>query len=200
MKNEDFRGKYESSGAIGGWLIGKFYESVADLVRASGCGGGRVLELGVGAGYSTAYLAPMLEPGAELHASELRHDLAREALGRVPGARIACESVYRLARRDRSHDLVVCLEVLEHLEQPQHALAEIARVCRGRAIISVPREPIWRALNMARGKYLAALGNTPGHLQHWSTRALRAFVAPRFEILATRTPLPWTVLLLAPRP
>jgi hypothetical protein len=30
----------------------------------------------------------------------------------------------------------------------------------------VPREPIWRIGNMARGRYLGDLGNTPGHIQH----------------------------------
>ena len=80
---------------------------------------------------------------------------------------------------DDSIDLVVGLEVLEHVPQPERALADIARVCRGTAILSVPREPIWRAGNMARGRYLRDWGNTPGHVNHWSSRAFERFVDSR---------------------
>jgi ubiquinone/menaquinone biosynthesis C-methylase UbiE len=95
---------------------------------------------------------------------------------------------------DRSIDLVVGLEVLEHVPQPERALADIARVCRGTAILSVPREPIWRAGNIARGRYLKDLGNTPGHVNHWSAKAFERFVATRLQVTDTATPLPWTML------
>jgi ubiquinone/menaquinone biosynthesis C-methylase UbiE len=95
---------------------------------------------------------------------------------------------------DRSIDLVVGLEVLEHVPQPERALADIARVCRGTAILSVPREPIWRAGNMARGRYLTDLGNTPGHVNHWSAKAFERFVATRLSVSDVAKPLPWTML------
>jgi hypothetical protein len=50
-------------------------------------------------------------------------------------------------------------------------------------------------LNVLRGKYLAAWGNTPGHLQHFSRAAIRRLVASRFQIVAESHPLPWTMLL-----
>jgi len=64
----------------------------------------------------------------------------------------------------------------------------------------VPREPIWRILNMARGKYWRALGNTPGHLQHWSRSGILGLLAEHFEIVEVRTPLPWTMVLCRARP
>lgn len=99
---------------------------------------------------------------------------------------------------DGSIDLVVGLEVLEHVPQPERALADIARVCRGTAILSVPREPIWRAGNMARGRYIRDWGNTPGHVNHWSSRAFERFVATRFELTDTARPLPWTMVRARP--
>ncbi len=101
---------------------------------------------------------------------------------------------------DRSIDLVIGLEVLEHVPQPERALADIARVCRGFTILSVPREPIWRAGNMARGRYIRDLGNTPGHVNHWSSRAFERFVATRCAITDVAHPLPWTMVRAAPRP
>ena len=63
------------------------------------------------------------------------------------------------------------------------------------AIVSVPREPLWRALNLGRLKYLRDLGNTPGHLQHWSRRSFLSFLERRLEVVAVRSPVPWTMAL-----
>ena len=57
------------------------------------------------------------------------------------------------------------------MPDPEATLAEMARVARRHLLVSVPREPLWRGLNMARGAYLRDLGNTPGHVNHWSKRA-----------------------------
>jgi hypothetical protein len=78
-------------------------------------------------------------------------------------------------------------------------MAELARVAGDRVLISTPWEPVWRAMNMARGKYLRELGNTPGHLQHFSRQGLRALASAELSILEIRTPLPWTVILGEPR-
>jgi hypothetical protein len=95
--------------------------------------------------------------------------------------------------------LVVCCEVLEHLERPAAGVAELARVARRHVLLSTPWEPVWRVMNMARGRYWRALGNTPGHIQHFSRRGLRSLADTRLRVSATRTPLPWTVLLGEPR-
>jgi len=105
----------------------------------------------------------------------------------------------RMPFLDRSIDLVVGLEVLEHVPQPERALADIARVCRGTALLSVPREPIWRAGNMARGRYLKDWGNTPGHVNHWSSRAFERFIATKLDVRSTARPLPWTMVRAEPR-
>ena len=72
--------------------------------------------------------------------------------------------------------------------------SRIAVAVHSRTVVSVPREPVWRAANLARGKYLGALGNTPGHIQHWSTRRFSRLVATRFDVVNVRTPFPWTVV------
>lgn len=95
---------------------------------------------------------------------------------------------------DRTFDLVLAIEVLEHVEEPDAALREIARVARGAVVVSVPREPIWRIANMARGKYWRDGGNTPGHINHWSARGFRAFVARALRVERMARPFPWTVV------
>jgi 2-polyprenyl-3-methyl-5-hydroxy-6-metoxy-1,4-benzoquinol methylase len=104
-------------------------------------------------------------------------------------------NIYEIKSGRDSADLIVCCEVLEHLERPEAALASLEKVATDYVILSVPREPIWRTLNMLRGKYLASIGNTPGHIQHWSTRKFTDLVGRYFDIVEVQTPLPWTMLL-----
>ena len=94
------------------------------------------------------------------------------------------------------HDLTVCCEVLEHLEDPLEGLEALYRSRAPSLIVSVPREPLWRVMNMVRLRYWGALGNTPGHLNHWSARRFVDFAARRFHVEEVRQPLPWTFLKL----
>ena len=94
----------------------------------------------------------------------------------------------------RVFDLILAIEVLEHVDDPPAALAEPARLGHGCFVLSVPRERVWRMANMARGKYFRALGNTPGHVRHWSRRGVADPVGSRCEVLYVRTPFPSTMV------
>lgn len=196
----EFTGKYEEGGRIGGWLIDRFYDAVRDLLEPQLPASGLLLEVGCGAGFSTERIRPWLPTGVQYLGSDVGATLLVKASCRNPGLSFVRQSVYRLPFEDASVDAVVMLEVLEHLDDPSAALAELRRVCRGPVLLSTPREPIWCALNMARGKYWGDWGNTPGHVNHWSTRGLIRRVSPWFDVVAYRQPLPWSVLLLQPRP
>jgi 2-polyprenyl-3-methyl-5-hydroxy-6-metoxy-1,4-benzoquinol methylase len=93
-------------------------------------------------------------------------------------------------------DLATAIEVLEHVPDPEHTLEEMARCARRHLLVSVPREPLWRMLNLARGAYVSHLGNTPGHLNHWSRRSFARLLARHGEVLEVRSPFPWTMLLV----
>jgi len=97
---------------------------------------------------------------------------------------------------DGEFDVATAIEVLEHVPDPEYSLAEMARVAQRYLLVSVPREPVWRMLNMARGAYLKDLGNTPGHLNHWSKRSFVALAERHGEVAEARSPFPWTMLLV----
>jgi ubiquinone/menaquinone biosynthesis C-methylase UbiE len=194
-ETREFTHKYEEAGFLARKLIDNFFSAVIELVPSSAR---TIVEVACGAGYSTERLVNAF-PGSRIEASDVGPALVELAQQRVPGIPIRVESIYALDRKSSSTDLVVALEVLEHLEDPRAGLLELHRVTSRYAIVSVPREPIWRILNMARLRYLGSLGNTPGHLNHWSTNGFRRFAETAFAVKAVRTPLPWTVLLLEKR-
>jgi len=97
---------------------------------------------------------------------------------------------------EHEFELASAIEVLEHLPDPEHTLAEMARCAQRHLLVSVPREPLWRMLNMARGAYLSALGNTPGHLNHWSRRSFVQLLARHGQVAELRSPFPWTMVLV----
>jgi 2-polyprenyl-3-methyl-5-hydroxy-6-metoxy-1,4-benzoquinol methylase len=97
---------------------------------------------------------------------------------------------------DCEFDLVAAIEVLEHVPDPDRTLSEMARIACRHLLVSVPREPLWRVLNVARGAYLRELGNTPGHVNHWTRREFVRLVERHGHVVGARSPLPWTVLLV----
>ena len=90
--------------------------------------------------------------------------------------------------------MVVAAEVLEHLPDPEQGLREMARVGRRHLVLSVPREPVFRSCNLVAGRYVRDLGNTPGHLNHWSRRGFVRFVSQVAEVRAVTSPFPWTTV------
>lgn len=196
---DEFTGKYEKSGRAGLWLIDRFFESAYQLIRPRLKDVDRVLEVGCGPGYSSQRILKWLPDRSRFIASDLASGLIEHA--RRLNHDLSCiqQSAYELAHPDNSFDLVIMLEVLEHLERPELALAELHRVSSRYVLLSTPREPLWRTLNFLRGKYLSDLGNTPGHIQHWSTAGLARFVSPYFSVVDIARPVPWSILLLDPR-
>ena len=158
----------------------------------------RILEIGVGEGHVTTRVRERF-PTAAIVGVDLPDD---ELAGQWRAADLACVfgDATRLPAPDGAFDLVLAIEVLEHIPDPHAALGELARVCAGTLVASVPFEPIWRAGNLVRGRYVRDLGNTPGHVNHWTRRGFTRFVSTRFTVKQTRSPLPWTVVLAAVSP
>lgn len=179
--------KEAASNPIERRLVAGFSSALLDLLPARPH---RVLEVGCGEGGQLRKVA-RLAPGAELFGFDLPSD---ELAARWEGldAQMACGSAEHLPYPDDSFDLVLALEVLEHVPDPDAVLAEIARVGTGAVVLSVPWEPVWRLGNLARGRYVSDLGDTPGHIQHFGRGAFRRLVGRHLKVRAVRRPFPWT--------
>lgn len=189
---EDFSGKYEDTSFISEYLVNNYFKSVKKLLsKAHNVVSAH--EVGAGEGRSTMRLDKMVP---NLTASEfVAHQVVLAKINN-PNLDVFQESVYRLKYEKDSVDLVFLLEVLEHLDHPEIALEELKRISKRYMILGVPREPLWRVLNMSRLKYLKDFGNTPGHLNHWSKSALIKLIEKKFgKVIAVESPIPWTIVL-----
>jgi 2-polyprenyl-3-methyl-5-hydroxy-6-metoxy-1,4-benzoquinol methylase len=154
------------------------------------------LEIGCGEGELSIRLA---RRGFQMRGCDISADIVEEARRRAVGAGVEAtfwaQSIESIDVRAEAAPLVICCEVLEHLDDPDGGVDILAGLAQSHLLASVPREPLWRVLNMARGKYLRDFGNTPGHVNHWSRRAFLSLLERRFDIVETRAPLPWTLVL-----
>ena len=156
-----------------------------------------VLDVGCGEGVLTVEWAERLGEGRvvgiDLDDPKLRAEWERR---KRQNLEFRAEEATRLSFADDEFDLAAAIEVLEHVPEPEATLAEMARVARSHLLVSVPREPLWRGLNMARGAYWRDLGNTPGHVNHWSKRGFVSLLSRYGAVEEARSPFPWTMLLV----
>ncbi len=154
----------------------------------------RILEVGCGQGQLLSYLRQHLSPDLAIGV-DVSPQIVEEARRRWPLLSVGVASAYALPFPDRSFDLVVVSEVMEHLRNPRRALDEVVRVSGGCCLVSVPHEPWWRVLNVLRCRYLDRWGNTPGHIQHFSSSTFRHFLETRVAVQAFARPVPWLMAL-----
>ncbi len=155
-----------------------------------------ILDVGCGEGVLTekwARRVPGRVVGIDLDDPQLHAEWDRRQAANLKYRVMKAE---HLPFTDGEFELASAIEVLEHVPDPEHTVAEMARVASSWLLVSVPREPLWRALNMARGAYLKDLGNTPGHLNHWSKRGFVQLLSQHGTVVEARSPFPWTMLLV----
>jgi len=183
--------KYNTRNPVARKLVRGFLAQMQELLRTlTPC---RILDLGCGEGIITEHLAKRF-PGVALVASDVDFAFLRRRVARNKTP-VVVNALPELCFRTGSFDLVVLVEVLEHLSFPEASLKAIQEISSGHVLISVPHEPLWRLSNMLRLRYLAQLGNTPGHVNHFSAGKFQALLSRHFEIVSLVKPFPWLMAL-----
>ena len=187
--------KYGSSNPVVKRLMAGFESALDELFEHAAPSS--VLDVGCGEGVLVHSWAQR-RPEARMVGIDLEEESIQAGWEqhRAPNLEYRVMPAENLPFADGEFELASAIEVLEHVPDPEHTLAEMARCASRHLLVSVPREPLWRMLNMARGAYWGALGNTPGHLNHWSRRSFVRLLSAHGEVLEVRSPFPWTMLLV----
>jgi SAM-dependent methyltransferase len=187
--------KYGSSNPLVRRLMAGFERDLDGLLGLADPGS--LLDVGCGEGVLVERWARRLE-GRRVVGIDLEEDSIQAgwAQRQAPNLEYRVQRAEDLPFADGEFALASAIEVLEHVPDPAHTLAEMARCAERHLLVSVPREPLWRALNMARGAYWRELGNTPGHLNHWSRRSFVSLLSRYGTVAEVRSPFPWTMLLV----
>ncbi len=187
--------KYGSTNPVVRRLMASFERTLAELF-AHGAPSS-LLDVGCGEGVLIHEWAQQIAParvvGIDLEEPSIQ---AGWALRQAPNLEYRIMKAETLPFADAEFDMATAIEVLEHVPDPAHTVAEMARVAQRHLLVSVPREPLWRGLNLARGAYLSERGNTPGHINHWSKRSFVELLGRHGEVIEARSPFPWTMLLV----
>ncbi|MFH2047103.1 MAG: class I SAM-dependent methyltransferase [Pseudomonadota bacterium] len=185
--------KYASANPVVRYMMKGFHDCLDALVSKTGVN--EIHEVGCGEGNLSIALAKQKKKVVASDFSGKIIEIASENARRAKvDIKFKIASIYDLATSD-SAKLILCSEVLEHLHNPVNALAILEQLADPFLIISVPREPLWRIMNLVRFKYIFELGNTPGHIQHWSKTALLKLLSSYFDIIDVLTPTPWIMVL-----
>jgi 2-polyprenyl-3-methyl-5-hydroxy-6-metoxy-1,4-benzoquinol methylase len=189
--------KYGSANPVVKRLMANFEGTLEELFKRAAPAS--LLDVGCGEGVLTHQWAQRIDGrvvGIDLDDPALHE----EWKGRqCPNLEYMVMKAENLPFGDDEFDVATAIEVLEHVPDPEHTVSEMARVASGHLLVSVPREPLWRGLNMARGAYLRDLGNTPGHVNHWSKRGFAQLLSRYGVVEEARSPFPWTMLLVRVR-
>ncbi len=189
--------KYGSSNPVVKRLMANFESTLAELFAMSDPKS--LLDVGCGEGVLVHEWAKQIAParivGLDLEEASIQAGWEQRKAANLE-YKIMDVSQKGLPFKDDEFDVATAIEVLEHVPDPAQTVAEMARVASRWLLVSVPREPLWRGLNLARGAYLKELGNTPGHVNHWSKSSFVKLLSQHGEVVQARSPFPWTMLLV----
>jgi 2-polyprenyl-3-methyl-5-hydroxy-6-metoxy-1,4-benzoquinol methylase len=188
--------KYGSSNPLVRRMMAGFDRDLDDLLARAAPRS--ILDVGCGEGVLAQRWALRLGETGRVVGIDLEEDSLQAGWAEHAAPNLAYRVVEtpELPFADGEFDVASAIEVLEHVPEPERTVAEMARCAREHLLVSVPREPLWRAMNLARGAYWPALGNTPGHVNHWSRASFVGLLSRYGSVAAVRTPFPWTMLLV----
>ena len=198
--------KHESKNPIQRALIGRFKQRAAELVRQAaprtildlGCGEGFMIEALLDAGIDASFTGIDLSETAIADAKS-RVGARADLTSRPSGPEFEVVDARKLVDDGRTFDMVMMLEVLEHIPDPAQMIPILKKLATRHVLLSVPWEPFFCGLNLMRGKNITRFGNDPEHVNHWTRQGFFRFIKPHFDVVATPGVFPWSMALATPR-
>ncbi len=185
--------KHTSKNPIQQFLIKRYYLELISLAKP--LKPSSVLDAGCGEGFS---MNKFMEAGVGKKLEGIEYSKTAIKLGNksFPDLNIKEGSIYDMPYKNSSFDLVVCTEVLEHLDDVEKGLSELTRVSKKYIVISVPNEPFFMLSNLLRGKNLRRFGNDEGHINHFTIYSFQKLLKKNgLKVKKVKFPYPWILVL-----
>ena len=186
--------KYTSPNSLRRLALNRYFATVDEFMPVDVK---TMLNAGCGEGFDARRIG---ETNLELALTgfDISHGAVQKVRSICPSMQACVGDVTQPPFARKSVDMVISLEVLEHLENPSAAIEAYKKLSRRYLLLGVPNEPIFRLLRMANGMDIRAFGDHPEHIQHWNLFSFRRFLEKHdLRILKSASPAPfiWSIVL-----
>ena len=194
---ERHRNKYANANPLQRLTLHRLHTTLAAELKA--LEPTSILDFGCGEGFLTEALATEGAPLNGYIGVDLREDAIEEARTRNPNQKFLVTDLFDPVALDPKYDVVLASQVLEHLIGPDKFLERLAQLTGRRLILTVPAEPWFQLINLARGRDFIRLGNHPEHVNHWNEKTFSEFVNAHANVISAKTVFPFIVVTAEPR-
>lgn len=185
--------KYQTRHPLKKFFLKKFLKKIVNVIIELK-DANKILEVGCGEGFVMQAINKR-DPKIAIEGLDISRDSLEIAKKLLPDHKFYQANINNLPLDDNQYDLVMALEILEHLPNHDRALNELSRVTKKYCLISVPWEPFFSLGNLLSGKNISRLGQDKEHLQFWTKSKITALVSRYFDIIFVKISFPWTIIL-----
>jgi ubiquinone/menaquinone biosynthesis C-methylase UbiE len=162
------------------WITGIFIKRILSYLKKTNPK--TILDVGCGTGYLTNIIQNTID--ADIVCCDW--DLTRLSFAKKWfNLETILADINYLPFKTSSFDMVIAMEIIEHIPNKGDALSEIGRVSEKNVIITVPNDPLFMVANLLRGKNIRSFGNPPDHINHFNKKYLKLTLSayfPKIEI------------------
>jgi trans-aconitate methyltransferase len=186
--------KYDNKNKFHQFMLRRFLDSVHREIKS--LSPLSILDFGCGEGF---FWKAMLDRGmpkkCQVTGIDIRDDALTIARELCPEFSFVNTDLFDLIPGKANYDLVMAIEVLEHLAEPYSYLQHLSRLSLKNLILTVPHEPWFRLMNFLRGRNLSRWGDHPEHINHWSVSGFGTWAGEFLIIDRLYGVFPWVILV-----
>lgn len=186
IESED-KSKYENG--FKSVLINFFLNSVYQVIKNTRAN--KILDIGCGEGYPDNFFLKK-DKTLKITGIDENEIYLLKAKNKNPEVKYLSGNVNNLSSINNKFDLVLLMEVLEHLQFPQKALSEVIK-CSTKAIITIPYEPWFSIMSFVSGNRLKNFGQHPGHINNWNRNSIKRFLLHYYKDVKIKVSFPWII-------
>jgi SAM-dependent methyltransferase len=187
------KNKYANKNYIHQFVLKRFFNTIAQEI--GNVPREDVLEFGCGEGLLLQELKKRKIYFKSLIGLDIREEALEQARLLHPEYQFEKKDILRWNCNPKSFDLIIASEVLEHLIEPERAMARLTELSRNEMLLTVPWEPWFRLMNLLRGRDIRHFGNHPEHINKWGFNEFVHFLSKYTVVKSARISFPFIIVM-----